>query len=335
MNGGPDDGGAGRTAELVALGDLDELLRHVDRVCDRRDWDAVVALAQQCRAAVARGYQLWPAATWAAYRCALEGPGPVAAWALTEGGDDRFAPGPFAEVAASTHRFAELDAHLPAGAPRDTFALERVARGEDLAALAPSAAPEWELPTRLAAWEPGYPLAHYGLGGVTVDEPPDAPRRAVDLHGRAPSRPVDDPLAVDALVRVTATWVRDSDGRAEAVAVEGDALDAVAALGVRRARVAQVSGADALAVLAWAGATGGAHGRRRGAAAGRFEAWWAAAALAGLDWPPEPDELADALDELRWFVWDAAEPATGWALRLAVDDPADGVGWAVAAIDAR
>jgi hypothetical protein len=68
-------------------------------------------------------------------------------------------------------------------------------------------------------------------------------------------------------------------------------------------------------------------------AAGRFDAWWAAAALSDLDWPPEPDELGAAIASLRWWRWDAHEPAVGWVLRLAVDDPAAGMAWAIDAHD--
>jgi len=88
--------------------------------------------------------------------------------------------------------------------------------------------------------------------------------------------------------------------------------------------------------MAWAGASGGAHGRRRGAAAGRFGAWWTAAALAGLldDWPVATHEMGEAAADLEWFVWDAGEPDTGWTFRLAVEDPAEHLAWAVTATDA-
>ena len=88
--------------------------------------------------------------------------------------------------------------------------------------------------------------------------------------------------------------------------------------------------------MAWAGASGGGHGRRRGAAAGRFAAWWTVAALSELldAWPVSPDELGGAAAELSWFVWDAGEPDTGWTLRLAIEDPVDGLAWAVNATDA-
>jgi len=95
-------------------------------------------------------------------------------------------------------------------------------------------------------------------------------------------------------------------------------------------------GADeALAVLQWAGASGGAYGRRRGGAAGRFSAWWAATAVAGLDWPPDPGELGEAVGELDWYRWSPPGAETGWVLRLAVADPLDGLAWAVEAVDQR
>ena len=87
--------------------------------------------------------------------------------------------------------------------------------------------------------------------------------------------------------------------------------------------------------MAWAAASGGAHGRRKGMAAGRFAAWWAVAALTDQldDWPLPPDEIGEALAELRWYRWDAGHPSTGWALRLAVEDPERSMAWAVEAVD--
>jgi hypothetical protein len=85
--------------------------------------------------------------------------------------------------------------------------------------------------------------------------------------------------------------------------------------------------------MAWTAASGGAHSRRRGMAAGRFDAWWAAASLAGYDQPPEPDELGDALAGLRWWAWDAFEPAGGWRLHLAAEATDARLAWAVVASD--
>jgi hypothetical protein len=105
----------------------------------------------------------------------------------------------------------------------------------------------------------------------------------------------------------------------------------VASLGPPEHRLGRLTPAQALARMAWAAASGGAYGVRRGAALGRFDAWWAAAALAGLEWPPDPDELGRALERLGWWCWDDGMPASGWHLRLVAADPA--AGWA-AALDA-
>ncbi|HMX08641.1 MAG TPA: hypothetical protein PKA87_13985, partial [Microthrixaceae bacterium] len=96
----------------ITTGDLDELLREVDRRADRGDWDGVVIVANRARAATERGHQLWPAATFAEYRMALSAPPPWAA-AVVEAG--YLAPGPLTEVVAQDHTFAELAGALPAG----------------------------------------------------------------------------------------------------------------------------------------------------------------------------------------------------------------------------
>ena len=132
-------------------------------------------------------------------------------------------------------------------------------------------------------------------------------------------------------------WTTSSDGRVEIVAVEGSAADAVAALGVTDGRLAPLTAAMAMAWLAWAGASGGAHGRRRGGAIGRFGAWWVVArSLVDLadEWPVDPAMLGDAVDSLDWYWWDAGEPHLGWELQLAVADPAEGYAWAISAHDA-
>ena len=63
--------------QLVELGDLDELVRQVDRLGDAEDWDGLVDLRDRCRRALERGRQLWPAASLAEYRLALDAPGPA------------------------------------------------------------------------------------------------------------------------------------------------------------------------------------------------------------------------------------------------------------------
>src|SRR5437763_1268865 len=139
-----------------------------------------------------------------------------------------------------------------------------------------------------------------------------------------------------ALLDLALAWTTESNGRAEAVVVDGDAPAAIGTLGARRGRIARVDPGHALAAMAWAAASGGAHGRRRGMAAGRFGAWWALTALAGLldAWPVPPDDLGACALAFRWYRWDAGDPETGWSLRLAVEDPAAGRAWALSAVDA-
>jgi hypothetical protein len=87
-----------------------------------------------------------------------------------------------------------------------------------------------------------------------------------------------------------------------------------------------------LRLIAWAAASGGAHGKRRGAALGRSLAWFTSTVVCGLPWPPDPNELGSALASIRWFRWDEGEPEKGWVLRLAIEHP-DGWSASIAATD--
>jgi len=189
-----------------------------------------------------------------------------------------------------------------------------------------------EVPLALTSWEPEYPLAEYEQDKAAFPSPPPVALSSIELDS---GDVAEDPTTIEALLALTTRWTVESNGRSEAVAVRGTAPAAIAALGVRKARVAEIAASDGLAWMAWAAASGGAHGRRRGMATGRFDAWWAAVALVDAldDWPLSPEELGDSIAALRWFVWDAYEPETGWVLRLAVEDPDEGMAWAVAATD--
>lgn len=322
----------------LSAGDLDELLRWVDRLCDARDWDGLVRLGERSRSAFrTSGRQLWPIASQVEYRLALEAPAPWAASVLVEGAG-RFALGPLAEVAASSHTWAELAPHVVPGPAAGMAAHERVVRGEDVAMTAGAGAEVLELPGTLCPWEPAYPVATYRPDQADFPAPPfprlaplDVPPAAVAMRSA-----VDDVETATALRALVERWVVESDGEVEVVAVEGGAETAIAALaGDAPVRGAEVTPAQALEAMAWAGASGGAHGRRRGAAVGRFGAWWALAALAGLlsDWPVPAERLGEAAAELRWLRWEPATWSGGWSLHLAVEDPADEMAWAVAATD--
>jgi hypothetical protein len=320
--------------QLVHRVDLDGLVRMVDSLCAGRDWASLLALRDRARMAVRTGRQLWPAATLAEYRLALWAPDEWAARVLDED-SGRFSIGPLTEVVAQDHTFASLRPHLPAG-PRLAFiAHERSLRGEQIDAT--DLMDVLEIPFELQPWEPRYPLPTYSDAGVDAPAPPlpagDAFRPA---RGARAAPVVDDERVTLALRQLVEPWTTSSNGRAEVVCVEGRADAALATLGVPAARLAPLAPADALAWLAWAGAGGGAHGRRRGGAIGRFGAWWLAAALGDAtdEWPVAPDELGAIVGELDWWWWDASEPASGWQLQLAVEDRVEGYAWAIVARDA-
>lgn len=322
--------------DLIDLGDLDELIRATDRFAAAEAWDDLLELRRLCRQSFDdRGQQLWPVAARAEYRLALDSPGRWAAQVLVAGAG-RFTLGPLPEVAASTHSWDEIADHAVQGAPEVAIAAhERVVRGEDLRGDRRLDPFVLEVPLALASWEPDYPVAEYEPDEARFPLPQPTGFEEVSIGSRKKARPADDHDTVRALVGLCATWASEPNGRSNAVAVHGDAAAAIAGLGRTSVRMVEITPQQGMAHLAWSAASGGAHGRRRGMAPGRFAAWWVAAALGGLleDFPPDPSELGDSICELRWWAWDEGEPGARWTCRLAVEDPADGLAWALDAAD--
>ena len=322
--------------DLITAGDVEELIVVADRMASSAEWDALVSLRDRCRDSVDRGLQLWPVASRCEYRLALDAPGPYAAGVLIHG-TGRFALGPLPEVAASTKRWEDLAPHVVQGVPEAAIAAhERVVRGEDLHGDRRLDPFVLEVPLALAPWEPAYPVAEYSPDKASFPLPIVEGFSEVAPPLRA-ARRADDAETVRALVELGAAWATESEGSSAAVAVHGDAAAAVGAVadGAATVRMARLTPQEAMVRMAWTGASGGLHGRRRGAATGRFAAWWAAAALTGLldDFPPDASELGDAIAELEWWAWDLGGPDQGWSCRLAVEDPADGLAWALCALD--
>jgi hypothetical protein len=317
-----------RARLAIESSDTDELLRIVDGMCEARAWDELHRLRAHCRAAVERGKQVWSIDEHVRYRLALEAPAEHAGPAVSEG-PARFTLGPLPEVAAEHHTWVELAPHLGPGPERTMTAHERVVRGEavDGDEIDPFVL---ELPPALQPWEPDYPLAHYRPDRVETPTPARPLLRVLDpIHG-SPRLPPDE--ATRALASLAEIWVEQSSGRVETVAARGGVAEGLGALGVPTAIAAPVTASDAMAWMGWAAASGAAHGRRRGAASGRFGAWWAAAAVVDLPWPPDPAELGEAVDRCSWHLWsDGSE--TGWNLRLAVTDPEEEITWVIAAVD--
>lgn len=313
-----------RAVEAIEASDTDELLRMIDGYCASRAWDSLVELRERCREAVGRGKQVWGVEEHIRYRLALEAP---AAWAgpVVSEGTSRMALGPLPEVAASEKTWGEMEGYLEPGPERTTFAAERVVRGES--GIGPLA----DLPDRLMPWEPKYPLPEYKRDRVEAPSPmPPATEETPLPEGPSMMADAETEAALADLVR---PWVEESNGRCVTATVEGGFAGAIRALGPTRARTAPLSGADALRWLVWAGSSGGAHGRRRGSAAGRYGAWWLLATLGDLDWPPVPDQVERVFRRLRWHWFDDGSPGTGWELRLAVEEPEEGLAWAVSAGD--
>jgi resuscitation-promoting factor RpfA len=321
--------------DLIRVVDLDGLIGLIDGRCTDGDWAGLLRLRDRCTAAtVETGRQLWPAATLAEYRLALLAPDEWAATVL-DGESGRFTIGPLSEVIAVGHTWAGLFEHLEPVPIAMFVAHERAIRGEaipqvELATLPPVL----DIPAALQPWEPTYPVSVYTSAGAEHPEPPSS-GEFVDVTTPPEPTIVDDDSTALAVRQLLEAWTSASTGRAESVCVEGDRLDALAALGVRSARIAAIPATEAIARLAWAGASGGAQGRRRGMAIGRFSAWWLLGALGDLhdDWPPTIGDVEELLANLRWYRWDAHEPAGGWRLQLVVEDVEEGLAWAINASD--
>lgn len=313
-----------RAIDAIEYSDTDELIRVIDGICESGDWDRLIELRERCREAVTRGKQVWGVEELIRYRVALEAPPEHAGPAVSEG-VARFALGPLGEVAASTKTWAEMAPFLEEGPEKATFAAERVLRG-DTGTDRPV-----DLPGSLMDWEPHYLLATYKADKVEAPSPPIPETQPIDLPAHVER--IDDPESEGALADLVAPWSEQSNGQCETATVHGSAPDAVRALGLTRARIGEIQRDDALRWMSWAAASGGAHGRRRGGAAGRYGTWWVLASLADLEWPVNPDELAEIIDGFRWFWFDDGAPGTGWQLKLVVEDPKENLAWAISAVD--
>lgn len=324
--------------DLVETEDHAGLLRAIDAMAARRDWDALVVLADKCRAATERGRQLWAVASNIDYRLALEAPAlflePVLARPVS-----RFTFGPLTEVAAFAHSWEELAERVPNSQVAAAIAQERILRGEDLTGDSRVASHIYELPAVRAAGEATIEalMPIYRSDGVHVPDP--VPPDNVKTATPGAACPVHEaPESVERFGNIWRdhfdVWTTQSGGTVWfAAGVTDDPLSVAAKLATEL-RYASIEAGDALVRMAWAGSTGAAHGRRPGFAAGRFQAWWTAASLSGAAWPPspDPDRFVTILEELDWYWWEPVPAIAGWSFGLVVALP-DGVATAVLATD--
>jgi len=314
---------------LVESSDLDGLVRFIDGLASARDWDGIELTRDRCIEAVERGKQVWGPAEYAEYRLALDAPADRAA-AVVGDGKGRYGPGPLWEVAASRHSWDDLEAYLGTPTVRAMVAYERSLRGDrvDPAQIDRSIL---EIPMAPRSWEPQYSVAVYRSDGVDFPQGDRTALAWIDLP-EAGTR-LDDDAVVDALLDLVKPWWDESGGHADAVYIAGDVPAAIRALGPHRARIAKVSLAEALVAMVWAAASGGAYGSRRGTPRGRALAWWVVTELLGYDELPEDDDALSEAEELNWYLWDPGDQVGGWSLHLAVEDPEEGVSWALSAVD--
>lgn len=316
--------------QLIRRADLDELVRHVDSTCSARDWDHLLRIRNDARQAVNTGRQLWPIATLANFRLALWAPAELAVCALDDTART-FMPGPVSEIIAQYHPWDELDDHLASGHDRSLIAYERALRDDD---IEPGELGVLDIPFERQAWEPHYVVPTYSDDGLDAPAPtlPDP----LDDIDAIPTTPIDDPDTVTAFRRVVESWTAQSNGDATIAVVEGELRHALGALGIEQTMVSPLTPAQALAWLTWAGASGGAHGKRRGTATGRSDAWWFLAVFAGIadEWPTNSDEFGEIVNDLSFYSFtDEAAPIGGWNLSLAIVDAEEGLSVAMRAID--
>ena len=231
------------------------------------DWDGLVRLRDRCRAAVERGFQLWPAASLAEYRLALRAPAAVG------GRRGRRGCGPLRP--RSAHGGGGLDASVGGAGAAPA---RRAARGDGRPRA--GRARRGPVRRRRALRRRARPAAATRAVGAGV-----ARRRVRDAKLVAdPSplpalEPVELPDAVEPVADAEAETVLRGPRPAvddavertvEVVAVDGSALQAIATLGPPAARVAEVPAADALARRGMGGGVGRrprtpARSRRRSA----------------------------------------------------------------------
>lgn len=317
--------------ELIQRADLDGLVRHVDDACSSRDWDHVLRIRDDARAAVATGRQLWPIATLANFRLALWAPAHLAVRALDDSART-FMPGPVSEILAVHHSWADLEPHLAHGHDRSLVAYERALRGDLIDEGEPMVL---EIPFAPAPWEPAYALAGYDDDGV-IDEMPEFVYRWSPC-ATTPTEPLRDDT-VQVFAQMMSPWTAQSDGTARAVVVEGGLEEALGGLNVSDARVSPLTTDEMVSWLAWAASSGGAHGKRRGVATGRSEALWMLTVFTGLDddWPDSLDELGEVLEGLECHAFVSPDhPAQGWWMQTVIVDREEGLSLGLLARDTR
>ena len=172
--------------ELIDRGDLDELTRFVDRLTEQDDWAELVYVRDDCRAAAARGKQLWPVTAYVNYVLAFRGPGDVRGRSDRRRRRTRRGRGRAVRI-RTAHRGGGVHPRLgrtrrrtsAAVPPSSLFAHECVLHGADLTRNSDADGSILDIPAGArGTWEPAYEVAIYKL------EKAEFPAPAMPATGR-------------------------------------------------------------------------------------------------------------------------------------------------------
>ena len=243
-------------AELVEIGDLDELLRAdrsaVRRACSgRSSSSSATGAGRRSNAASSCGR---PRTTWSTASRSRP-PGEFAARMLTDVAG-LFGLGPLAEVAAAGHEWADLAPFVP----RDPDGGDVRAR-TGAAGRGPDRRRRSVVPIRSRC------RACSATGNRRTRSPSTGPttrrsrrRRRCRAVTAIEADPAAEPIVHSGVARTLRDLVHPwtADGDATTAAVRGDVRGAIGALDGPEVRLVEVDLADAIAWSGWAGASGGA-----------------------------------------------------------------------------
>ena len=236
---------------LINSLDHDGLVLYVDGCCSSRDWTELLRVRDTCRLANDSGRQMWPITTLANYRLALHAPAEFAVQAMDET-NTNFLFGPLSEVIAQHHSWDDLKGHLSDVHIADVVAHECGIRGADIS-YTPTLQ-VFDIPHTLQSWENQYQPPVYTDAGVQHD-PPEFNGELRPLEIAAKANVVEDRDTTSALRAVIEPWISASNGRAEIRGAEGGVSEALASIGVVRARGQNITPADAISLITWAGSS--------------------------------------------------------------------------------
>jgi hypothetical protein len=262
---------------------------------------------------------------------AVEAPAPIAAGAAELfPDDDNGFPGPLWEVVAH-HSWDALAPHLTNPRTRYLVAQTRVLHGDDLRRVtdlrtarpgAPLVMQSWEA----AGWDSEWNMPTYDRTGSS--------RSAWGFPWEMPDPVALQPSNVPKVDHAAVAVLDELSGAAQACAFEGTAWEAawMVAEHQEESHAWKVPFSDAYPHLVSLAAGERAYDHATGQALGRIAVWRALTAMAGTPWAGNPQAVTAFVERLRCVAW-RFETEPMWFLRLAMEDPEQGVAWVLTGHD--